>query len=170
MRRPLHPGLRLTAYVDDRLPLWRRWIVEHHLRRCTRCALEVARTRGLVQRLAAAPPPEPPPHLTETLRAIPGRPPVPVDPPSPVAGPERQHEPAPTPPRPRTAGGAVGVAVAGVVLVGAAGAGAVMTSPAASWSGPPPVASFNDVLPSWSGGSGPDATVSIRPVDNDLGP
>ena len=44
---PLHPRRSLSAYADGRLPAWRRAVVERHLVGCTRCALDVARTRAL---------------------------------------------------------------------------------------------------------------------------
>ena len=41
-----HPRTALSGYADARLPAWRRAVVEHHLRGCTRCAVEVGADPG----------------------------------------------------------------------------------------------------------------------------
>lgn len=141
MRGPTHPRRALSAFADGRLPPWRRAVVEHHLARCTRCALEVGRTRALQSWLSSAPVPGPSPELTDRLLAI--------------GGVHRRVE-LPAPPRPRRSVSAVGVLVAGVVLVGAAGAGAAVTVTSVPWSGDAPRASLSSVLPRlWSGEAEP---------------
>lgn len=165
MRGPTHPRGALSAFVDGRLPPWRRAVVEHHLSRCTRCAVEVGRTRALQSWLSSAPVPEPSPELTERLLAIGG-----VHP--------RAAEPAV--PRPRRAVSAVGVLVAGVVLVGAAGAGAAVTVATVPWSGDAPRASLSSILPRlWSDEDGttgpadrtrPAGATTAGPVDTGARP
>ncbi|MFC3686740.1 anti-sigma factor family protein [Aquipuribacter hungaricus] len=105
MLRLPHPRTALSGYADRRLPAWQRAVVRRHLRGCTRCAVEVARTRALTQALRQAPPPVPGPSdaLLDRLLALgdagpaadpaagpqeqpgtgsaPGAPPVPVLPP-----------------------------------------------------------------------------------------
>lgn len=126
-----HPRRSLGGYADGRLPSWRRSLLERHLGRCTPCSLEVARTRALRAWLAAGRTPAPGEDLLARLRAIGG--PAPAE-----------EGDAPTPPVPglvpvaprRGALGAAGVLVAGAVLVGTAGAGAVVTGLTVPWPGP----------------------------------
>jgi len=176
---PAHPCVALSAYVDDRLPPWRRAVVERHLLACTACAVEVAQIRSLRTLLDASETPAPTAELHERLLGIAG----PdgggsdgtgpdgshpqhsdADVPGSAAGPRRL--PGPREVRPRTAAGAVGVLVAGVVLVGAAGAGAVATS-STPWPGTAGRASLSTVVPrliTWQ--TEPDAADTVRGVDN----
>jgi anti-sigma factor RsiW len=165
VRGPTHPRGALDAFVDGRLPPWRRAVVEHHLARCTRCALEVGRTRALQSWLSSAPVPEPSARLTDRLLAIGG-----VHP----------HQPEAALPRPRRAVTAVGVLVAGVVLVGAAGVGAAVTVATVPWSGDASRASLSSILPRlWSDEAEttgpadqtrPAGATTARPVDTGARP
>lgn len=191
MPGPPHPCLALSAYVDDRLPAWRRAVLERHLAGCTRCAVEVAQIRSLRALLAAPEVPEPPPELRARLLAL-GEQQAPsagpVGPVGPAEHTPRDHsfrEHSFREPRSRTAVGAVGVLVAGVVLVGAAGAGAVVTS-STPWPGASTRASLSTVVPrlwSWqsepvgaesggaeSGAAEPGGAESVRSVDNGARP
>jgi anti-sigma factor RsiW len=158
-----HPCPALSGYVDGRVTGWRRAVLERHLARCTWCALEVARTRAVRGWLAAAPAPEPPPDLQERLLDIAG--------PRPAA--------AVPPPRHRRPVATVGVLVAGVLLVGTAGAGAVATSASGPWSGTATRTSLTSVLPRmWSGAADgtaskqtePAGATTAGPVDNGARP
>lgn len=115
---PGHPSRSLHPFVDARLSARRRQAVERHLLGCTRCALDVARIRRVRALLAGAPPPRLPEDLYDRLLSI--------------ATPLTSAVPAS---RPRSVASSVGILVAGVVLVGATGAGAVATSASAPWPG-----------------------------------
>lgn len=182
----LHPRLALSAFVDGRLPGWRRSMVEGHLRTCTRCALEVARIDGLRTVLRSHEVPEPPESLQERLRAIgqldgsvpspePGTGTAPDA--APDAAPGTARGPSSVPRRHRehvpTAAGAAGVLVAGLLLVGTVGAGAVVTGGTVPWVAPQVRASLTGVLPRawpWSTPARDDTSVdgatTTRPVDN----
>lgn len=177
MPRLPHPRTALSDLADDRLGRLRGWWVRRHLRCCTRCELEVAQIRSLRRLLAAPKPPPLPPGLLSRLLDIGGAEPsasrqvppghavpaVPPDVPSavpdvPAVPPARRH---------RGSVGAAGVLVAGVVLVGAAGTGAVLTSPPGAWQGPGARASLTSVLPRLLPREDePAGAVSERPVDN----
>ncbi|MGJ7442318.1 anti-sigma factor family protein [Aquipuribacter sp. MA13-6] len=195
MPGPPHPCLSLSAYVDGRLPSWRRAVVERHLVGCTRCALEVAQIRALRVFLASPAAPEVPPGLQDRLLGI-ARADERPDPASGPAsgpgsvrgltqGPEQGSEqgpehdaaqrsaqdPADAPgtdrASPRPLVGAVGVMAACLVVLGAAGAGALVTGVTTPAPGTPPRASLTTVLPrllSWP--VDPGAAATVRPVDN----
>ncbi|WP_380166143.1 zf-HC2 domain-containing protein [Jannaschia sp. R86511] len=157
MPGPPHPGASLSAYVDGRLPAWRRGVVGRHLSACTRCAVEAERLRALRRLLADSPVPPPPPELQERLLAI-GRPA-----PGPVP------DPADPPVRPaRPLVGAAAVLTAVLLVLGAAGVGAVVTGAMTPTSGGGARASFSTVLPrllSWPPAD-PRGATTVGDVDN----
>lgn len=172
MPRLPHPRTALSGFVDARLPRWRRALVRHHLRGCTRCAVEVAQVRALRDLLRDAPPgPEVPPHLLDRLLALGGETgggePGPVVPPV-TAGLHEAHE------GPRGVG-AAGVLVASVLVLGAVVAGSAATGVPLPWPSATARASVGAVLPRlWSEapeGTGtqdrtPGGAGSVQPVDN----
>lgn len=169
MPGPPHPRLSLSAYVDGRLPAWRRAVLERHLVGCTRCAVEVAQIRALRRLLASPVDPVTPPGLEERLLGIAHRDHGRADPASPPE--DGPVEPASDPAVDRVAArplvGAVGVMAACLLVLGAAGAGALVTGMTTPAPGTPPRASLTTVLPrllSWTPDPGGAATV--RPVDN----
>lgn len=167
MPGPPHPRGSLHGYADGSLPRWRRRLLDRHLRRCTRCSLEVARTRALSAWLARSEAPPPGDDLLRRLRRIGGEPePTPpvetaVPPghgsavPEAVAPSPARPEAARLPVAPRSGRATVGVAgvlVAGAVLVGSAGVGAVVTGANVPWPGASAArAQLSTVLPAlWS--------------------
>ncbi len=168
MPGPPHPRLSLSAYVDGRLPTWRRAVLERHLVGCTRCAMEVAQIRALRRLLASPVDPGTPPGLEERLLGIARRDHGQPDPsPRPVDEPAEPAQPAADRVAARPLVGAVGVMAACLLVLGAAGAGSLVTGMTTPAPGTPPRASLTTVLPrllSWSPDPGGAATV--RPVDN----
>lgn len=163
MPRMPHPRTALSGYADARLPAWRRAVVGHHLRGCTRCAVEVGQIQGLGALLRATPPPVagPPDALVDRLLAI-GDPPVDAPGvPQALAG---GHA--------RPSVGATSMFVAAVVLVGTVGTGAVVTGVPLPWPSSSTRATVDAVLTPrlWPGAGEPDAAVSVRPVDNRVRP
>ena len=188
MPRLPHPRTALSGYADARLPAWQRVVVGHHLRGCTRCAVEVGQIRGLTQMLRAIPPPvaEAPAGLVERLLGIDAAEPPAMGggPPSPDAvAAEPVDEPVmvapvmfvpvsraavPADAHVRPSVGAAGMLVAAVVMVGTVGAGAVVTGVPVPWPSATTRASVATVLmPRLSSGTGePGGAASVRPVDN----
>ena len=173
MPRMPHPRAALSGYCDDRLPPWRRAVLEHHLRGCTRCALVVAQTRALGELLRTPPPvPEAPTALVERLLALD---PAALDPA--VLDPGALGPPALAPPVPsvdphaRRAVGAAAVLAAGLLVLGTVAAGATVTAASMPWPSASTRASMSAVVPRlFSGGVEPGGAVSVRPVDNDQRP
>lgn len=174
MPRLPHPRTALSGYADSRLPRWRRAVVGHHVRRCTRCAVEVAQIRALGELLRRPPPVEdPPPELVERLLAIAGERPDPAEP----AEPEPSRPagvPAGSPDRPRAGVGAVGAMVASLLLLATVAVGSAVTGvavPGTAWPSATARAAMSSVLPRlWSGETRPGGAASVRPVDNGARP
>ena len=166
MAGPPHPRRTLDAYVDDRLAPWRRSLLERHLGRCTRCALEVARSRQLRRRLASPPPQAPSPELLARLLDI-GRE---AEGPAPDLGPSSARPRGPATARPPWSA-PPGCWSRGCWSWVRRGAGAVVTGGMAPGAGPGARASLTTVLPrllSWP--SGGDGAATVRPVDNGARP
>jgi len=185
-----HPRTALSGYADARLPAWQRVVVGHHLRGCTRCAVEVGQIRGLGRLLRSTPPPvaAAPDGLVERLLAIGATEPADALPepadaalesvnPEPVVPAPVLFVPVRRAPRPehahvRPSVGAAGVLVAAVVMVGTVGAGAVVTGVPVPWPSATTRASVVTVLVPrlWSAPGEPGGAVSVRPVDNGARP
>ena len=154
-----HPRTALSGYADARLPAWRRAVVGHHLRGCTRCAVEVGQIQALGALLRATPPPVagPPDALVDRLLAIGGQP---ADTSPGGQASAKGHG--------RPSVGATGMFVAAAVLVGTVGAGAVVTGVPMPWPPSSTRATVDTMLTVrlWPGAGEPDGAVSVRPVDN----
>lgn len=130
-------------------------LLERHLRRCTRCAVEVAQIRAL-RVLLRRPDIEIPPTLLQRLIDV--APPRPSSPPAEPTGPRS----------PRRSVDSTGLVMAAVLLLVAVGIGVVV--PGAGVALPPAArASLTGVLPAdWVTGSR-DAVI-VPAVDNDPSP
>ena len=183
MPRLPHPRTALSGYADSRLPAWQRVVIGHHLRGCTRCAVEVGQIRGLGRLLRSTPPPmaEAPGGLVDRLLAIGAPEPadvVPADVVPEAVVPEAvlfipvRRVPVPEDSHVRPSVGAAGVLVAAVVMAGTMGAGAFVTGVPVPWPSATTRASVATVLMPrlWSGPGEPGGAVSVRPVDNGARP
>jgi len=155
-------------------------VVGHHLRGCTRCAVEVGQIRGLGRLLRSTPPPvaAAPDGLVDRLLAIGASQPADVVPEPVVPEPVLvvpvpvRRAPVPEVAHVRPSVGAAGALVAAVVMVGTVGAGAVVTGVPVPWPSATTRASVATVLvPRLLSGPGePGGAVSVRPVDNGARP
>jgi len=153
--------------------------MERHLAGCTRCALEVAQLQALRRLLASPEVPEAPSGLRERLLGI-GRDTgaetgARIDPDAAAGATHARAADRPPSrvgeglsPAVRPVVGAMGLVAAGLVVLGAAGVGALVTGVTTPTPGMSTRASLTTVLPallSWP--DDPGAAATVRPVDND---